>query len=363
MTIFNPSFEIADGGDPRLPANWMGGGNNGALDIADFGGNRTGVEDFESGWIGGTFLVVFDPAWPAASFATAHGPKPYEPFDAWSDWFAVFPSAAAAVFTSYPIAPVETFEAGWQNNNYVVPFEVFPVGFDLTAAGHPFVGGEPVTLSASGALPTPLALATTYWIQVDDADNVILLDAPMGSSVGPITDVGSGTYAIIYNGFPFSWTDGTPFSTAALFDGGADAAEDFEGGWLNDTYPTSWPSSTNAVFGPGGISSENFESVLAPNIFTVDPATDLLTTSRPHGLSLGSKVTVALDDSAASQNLVGLLPGGLQPVVTYFAVVTGASTLQLTLGGSSVVDITDTGAGVYVLLGDPTVYWTTLLGI
>lgn len=77
-----------------------------------------------------------------------------------------------------------------------------------------------------------------------------------------------------------------------------------------------------------------------PFTFTVVAATDVITTSAPHGLLVGDVITFV---SATT------LPAGLSAATLYFVLTVPSSTtmtVEATLGGG-VVDITDTGTGVH----------------
>jgi hypothetical protein len=81
--------------------------------------------------------------------------------------------------------------------------------------------------------------------------------------------------------------------------------------------------------------------------FTADAGTDELTTSAPHGLVTG-------DGPVAVRNDGGALPDPLAAVTDYFAIVTGASTLQLATSSANAlsgteINLIDAGTGTHHL--------------
>lgn len=66
----------------------------------------------------------------------------------------------------------------------------------ITINGHGFTAGQAVTLSTTGALPAPLAVATPYYVLVSSA-NVIQLAATIGGAAINITSAaGGGTHTV-----------------------------------------------------------------------------------------------------------------------------------------------------------------------
>lgn len=131
--------------------------------------------------------------------------------------------------------------------------------------------------------------------------------------------------------------------------------ETFEEDWDNNQdYAFSMPAIAAATFEPGAATAEDFESVKAPIAFTVEPATDVLTTVDPHGYSNGDKCTVEKPGG-------GVFPEGLQPETIYRVLSATTYTLELSLDGVNAIDIKTMGTGVHYLVADKTIYWTKIL--
>lgn len=75
------------------------------------------------------------------------------------------------------------------------PPDVSILGSGLGIAAHAFVDGLPIQLTTTGVLPAPLALATTYFVLVTDA-NYFQLEASVGGGAIVLTDIGSGVHTV-----------------------------------------------------------------------------------------------------------------------------------------------------------------------
>jgi hypothetical protein len=89
---------------------------------------------------------------------------------------------------------------------------------EIEITGHLFKDQMPVTLTTTGTLPSPLALATTYYVIYSDADNIKLAasleDAANGTAVNITTAAGGGTHTITPDNIAFNGSGLT--DTAAI---------------------------------------------------------------------------------------------------------------------------------------------------
>ena len=63
---------------------------------------------------------------------------------------------------------------------------------------HGFVGGEAITISTTGALPTGLTASTTYYVKYVDADTFQLTPVPFGTAINT-SGSQSGTHTLTLN--------------------------------------------------------------------------------------------------------------------------------------------------------------------
>jgi hypothetical protein len=157
--------------------------------------------------------------------------------------------------------------------------------------------------------------------------------------------------------FEWGWEGNEDYLFA--FDELADLAtafvETFEEDWDNNQdYAFSMPATSAATFGPSLDTFEDFENVKPPLAFTVEPATDVVTTPTAHGYSNLDKCTVEKPGG-------GVFPDGLQPETIYRVLSTTTYTLKLSLDGVTAIDIKTMGTGVHYLVADKTIYWTKIL--
>lgn len=68
----------------------------------------------------------------------------------------------------------------------------------VTYTAHGFVGGEAITLSTTGALPTGLTAGTTYCVKYVNADTFQLTPVPFGTSINT-SGTQSGTHTLLLN--------------------------------------------------------------------------------------------------------------------------------------------------------------------
>lgn len=188
----------------------------------------------------------------------------------------------------------------------------------------------------------------------------------------PTSATGTGATAEIVEDFAEGWGLGAdPYAVfdfaigstnTADFDTAADDTEDFEEEWSNTPFAFDVGDITidAAEYNDDPLSvalfREDFESVAFDVTFSVDTATDRLTTNAAHGLST--------DVSPATVYSTGILPAELAPGRDYWPTVVDAVTLTLkNVAGGAVVDITDAGNGTHYLKRPRTAFWTEDLGI
>lgn len=247
-------------------------------------------------------------------------------------WTSAF-TAAAAVFADFsggaPAAPtpVEGFESGWGNDDYL---KVLAPG-DVTAA----------------EFNTGLNAAAYESFEVEWNNDLYLL--AVGAATGAVFDDGWD-----FESFENGWDNDTYLSvlgpgdvTAASFTGGA-AYESFESAWGNDTYLTSLGPGdvTAASFDEGANAFEGFAALIAPFSFSVSSS---VFQAAAHPLSNGNRV-VFTGPGLPAEITVGL---------TYYVVNKNANDFQVskTLGGLAVT-VSDSSSTTMRCKGDPKVYWT-----
>lgn len=222
----------------------------------------------------------------------------------------------------------EGFELGWDADDYA-----FAIGNSITTAQF-----------SSDLFVTPLAYegfdAGWPFSQAFNTDLGATVAAEFNSTLDP------------FEGFDFEWGV-TSFETTLPVSLTSAGVETFDSGWLASPYSTSLGAYTNASFdGPPYEAFEDFDQVIAPVPFTVDPATDVCT-AVGHPFTNGMRVRIAS---------TGQPPGGLSTAVDWYVVGATANTFQLsaTVGGGA-QDIEHQGGGVHTILADPDLYWTEVL--
>jgi len=179
-------------------------------------------------------------------------------------------------------------------------------------------------------------------------------------------DVNSGPSALArypLEDFEEGWGSNEDFKTefegvgvdleAATFDG--EPKEDFEDAWNNSDFDWEFaPADLSAAQYRGTNEFEDFGSAVPPRSCTADPSTDLFTTTDPHGIASGSKVTM--------ENKNGALPSPLNLRHEYFVGTSTSYTFNLRrqVGGTT-IDLTDSGTGTHYVRRDPETYWTTFM--
>ncbi len=156
----------------------------------------------------------------------------------------------------------------------------------------------------------------------------------------------------------FTWTDveNGPGTEAASFDTGSpEDVEDFEEEWdSNESYDFTMGATTAALYDAGAEAFEDFEDVILEASVTVVPGTDRVVRTA-HGLSTGERVSF--------RNEGGTLPAGLNTGFLYFVIGATANDFQVSqTSGGSAVDITDNGVGTHFAIADQTLFWTSDLG-
>jgi hypothetical protein len=153
-----------------------------------------------------------------------------------------------------------------------------------------------------------------------------------------------------FEGFDAEWGV-TAFATSLAVAQTAAGTETFDTGWLTVAYATTLAVSTTAASYDGASPEafEDFDEVIAPVVFTLNPGTDVFT-SVGHPLLDGMKVRA---------RSTGTPPGGLSTAIDWYVVNRTANTFQLaaTPGGAA-HDFSTQGSGVHSLVVDPSLYWT-----
>jgi hypothetical protein len=128
--------------------------------------------------------------------------------------------------------------------------------------------------------------------------------------------------------------------------------EDFE--WLN---PLPGGGFVQMMFTEAGASwsAETFEGFKPDQPFIMTPPSTI--TAPAHGYTNGQQIKVF----ASIYDPQTVLPRGLSPKLTYTVAAATANTLELTLGGSTVV-VSDAGSGTNYLRVDPAFSWGGLDG-
>lgn len=159
----------------------------------------------------------------------------------------------------------------------------------------------------------------------------------------------------------FTWTDveNGPGTEAASFDTGTpEDVEDFEEEWdSNESYDFTMGATTAALYDSGAEAVEDFEEVILEFTFTVIPAPPNADTivRTAHGVTDGENVTF--------RNEGGILPAGIASGFPYFVIAATADTFQISqTSGGTLVDIIDNGLGTQIAIPDRTLFWTSDLG-
>lgn len=159
-----------------------------------------------------------------------------------------------------------------------------------------------------------------------------------------------------------SWGTGYDFmlgaTSVALFDAALlDPYEDFEDSWAGtgagNDYLFNLGASAVGLFDGSAEPWEDFEQVRAERQVSADPVADLFTSLTPHGLGIGDRCSFRLVGS-------GALPAGLNSSFMYHVISLGLSpaTFRVSVAsGGATLDLTDAGAGVFVVTHDRTRFW------
>lgn len=241
------------------------------------------------------------------------------------------------------------------------PPDVASAGDSIGIAAHAFVAALPVQLTTTGTLPAPLALATTYYVLVVDA-NFIQLEASVGGGVIDLTDAGTGTHTItpVVNAPAFE-VGAVSLSADEIFIAGHAFLEDMEVQLTTtDTLPAGLSLATDyyvividadrikleASLGGGAINITDQGTgthTITPvsNVKVIENADVDATandfTETAHEFVEGEPVQLTTSDT---------LPDPLALATTYYIKRTDANTFQLeTTPGGGAIDITDQGTG------------------
>lgn len=239
----------------------------------------------------------------------------------------------------------------------------------IRIVGHLFQAQDmPVQLTTSGTLPTGLALATTYFIDVVDADTLRLL-ATAGGSVVDFSDVGTGTHTItplaeaslVLNA---DWIFGTntvddightfvdeelvQLTTTGTLPAGLSLATDYFIIFVDaNSYQLELTVGGGAApftdAGTGDHTVTRFS--VADDMEVLFPDGDEILESPSHGLLTEQVVRVSTS---------GTLPAPLLAATDYYVIVLDADSLQLAttralaIAGTP-INITDVGVGTHTL--------------
>jgi len=164
---------------------------------------------------------------------------------------------------------------------------------------------------------------------------------------------------------PVPWPNGffTAFSqvpsVAAVFE--LHPFENFESGWDDNEHYRFFYSflitdNDQCLFAPLGGGFEPFESVKADQTISPDFTTSKIR-AVGHGFANGDKVTFYA--GTTPQGNFGLVPTGLNPLVTYFVINKTTNDFQVSLtSGGAAVTFTDNGTAPCFVKADPAIYWT-----
>jgi len=222
----------------------------------------------------------------------------------------------------------EGFEAGWDADGY---------SFGL------------------GVSTTPVLFSETLFVTppaFEDFSAGWALDQAFFEDLGSTIAAEFNTTPNAFESFDVEWGV-TGFATTLAVSLTAAPVETFETGWLASPYTTSLGANTNASFdGPSAVGFEDFDDVIAPVPFTLNPGTDVFT-------AVGHPLTNGMKGRIAS---TGQPPGGASSGVDWYVVNAATDTFQLaaTPGGTA-HDFEHQGGGVHTFLADPTLYWNEIL--
>lgn len=245
------------------------------------------------------------------------------------------------------------------------PPDVATESDSIGIAAHAFVDELPVQLTTTGTLPAPLALATTYFIIVVDA-NFIQLEASVGGGAIDLTDSGTGTHTI------------TPVALApeilnAGWDDTADEINETAHGFVDEevvqltttgTLPTGFSLATNyfvifvdvdtfqleASVGGGAI---NFtDSGSGDHTVTRFTAADDMEDVAPIAEQINIPAHGFVDELIVQLTTATTLPAGLSLATNYWVIVDDVDTIRLAISlanarTGTAVNITDGGTGTH----------------
>ena len=193
----------------------------------------------------------------------------------------------------------------------------------LTVPEHGRAANQECYVISSGTPPSPLAVATPYFVRSPTTNTMQIATISSGSAID-ITSIGSGNHYL---------------KMGTAFDTGADNREESVydevrfGAIANDI-----------LFAGYYCIAESGSAAASVTVTSVNIATDELTCSAAHNLITGDGVLVTIDSGAVQ-------PGGTSASTLYFARSTGSTTLTLhttaadALANTSKIDITSTGSG------------------
>jgi hypothetical protein len=278
-------------------------------------GALNSTDDFEAGWGNSPYLLVldnpteavfpsgdvdplladgFEKFWSNSPYLTGVvgtsalfdvGATPEVPEDFEEEWgnspYLLVLGATTAVAWDTLAESAEDLEEEWGNGypGAVIPVSLVTPGTDVitTSAQHGLAEGEQVTVSSTLTLPAPLIANRAYFVRSPGA-STLQLSLTSGGPAVDLTNAGTGSITI------------------------------------------------GRILPERGIE------------LTVDPGTDIFTSSTPHGFN-GSVITLATTHT---------LPTPLSGAVNYHVVNATPSTFQLSLtSGGSVIDITSAGTGTH----------------
>ena len=241
-----------------------------------------------------------------------------------------FEAADFLIDASTPLAPLETFRGGWDNDGFAFnyPANGFGLAFGVFDSDivEPYEDFEEEW--ANSSFFYEMAVTVTASFDGEDFEDFE-------------ENWGIASYQFVMGA-----------TTAGTFDG--EAFEDFEEGWGNSSYQFTMGSTTAAVFDTGPVGAaeavEDFEEVCVRFLVAPDHSSDSLI-KVSHGLSDGMVIQL--------ENENGALPTGLSDGTDYFVDNAAPNFFEIlvTSGGAQAV-FSDNGTGQLYVLPDPRVFWT-----
>jgi len=249
-----------------------------------------------------------------------------------------------------------THTATRQSGNDTVE-QVGTTADSVRAATHGLVAAEEVVLTTTGTLPAGLALATTYYVLVVDA-NHLQLEASIGGGAIDITDGGSGTHTATRQAANGAGEDYGLVANSIRLTGHTLVEDEPVVLSTAGTLPAGLSPGTYYVIKTDANTIQVEASVGGGAIDITDNGTGTHTATRsspdqaveevgptPNSIRMTAHGLVANEPVALTTT--DTLPAGLT-VATWYVLVTDVDTVQLESSvGAGAVDITDNGTGTH----------------